>query len=82
MVADLLPRSTTRETRLLLTIAIEARQQYADYLRAVADGLRRADAEERDRLLTRCEETIAAWRSAHAAWNNNDWLAPRPQRGQ
>lgn len=60
-----LPAATTR---LLLDRAVEARQAYAEYLRAVAAGERSGDCTERERLASRCDAALQAWRRAHLAW--------------
>jgi hypothetical protein len=61
-------RLDPRQSRQLLARAIAARQEYADYLWAVAAGQRAADPAARERLQARCEETFRAWNDNQSAW--------------
>lgn len=62
------PRPNSRETRRLLSLLIDARQAYAEYLRGVASGQRQIDNAEKALLKLQCDETLIAWRAAHEAW--------------
>jgi len=63
-------KPSATETRGLMQEVIEARQRYADYLRAVANGLRPDDPTEKEELKIRCDESLRAWRAAHESWQN------------
>jgi hypothetical protein len=67
------------QSRQLLAEAISARQEYADYLWAVAAGHRTSDPETRERLKARCEETFQSWSKAQNSWfGRTDTVRPRP----
>jgi hypothetical protein len=68
-------RPHSSKSRELLDIVIEARLQYADYLRAVAGGERPADPEEKKRLKASCDEALKAWRGIHDAWRDSNWIS-------
>lgn len=68
-------RPHSRKSRELLDVVIEARLQYADYLRAVAGGDRPANHEEKKQLKARCDEALKAWRDIHIAWRDMDWMS-------
>lgn len=78
MATMLEERPSSGETRQRLDDLIAARQDYADYLRAVANGRQGDDPLERGRLKLRCDETMLAWRAAHDAWR----LAASRRHGQ
>jgi len=71
-------RPHSQTSRQLLDLAVEARLQYADYLRAVASGERPADPAEKEQLKATCDEALKAWREIHRAWRDADWLPRRP----
>lgn len=72
-------RPHSQQSRQLLDLAVDARQQYANYLRAVADGERPADPEEKEHLESRCDEALRAWRDTNLAWRETNSLpAERP----
>jgi len=67
------------QSRQLLAEAIAARQEYADYLWAVAAGHCASDPEARERLKARCEETFQSWSQAQISWlDRGDTVRPRP----
>ena len=78
MTETVRPHSQT--SRQLLDLAIEARLQYADYLRAVASGERPADPAQKEQFKANCDEALKAWRKINNAWRNMDWLGKVPAR--
>ena len=71
-------RPSSGETRQRLDELIAARQGYADYLRAVANGQCNDDPIERGQLKLRCDETLLAWRAAHDAWHQGSFRNSDP----
>jgi hypothetical protein len=71
-------RPHSRKSRELLDIVIEARMQYAEYLRAVAGGEHPANPEEQKRLKASCDEALSAWRDIHDAWRDSNWMSRNP----
>jgi len=71
-------RPHSQKSRELLEEAVEARMRYAEYLLAVGNGQRPADAAETERLKARCDTTLDACREAHLAW----WGAEPAVEGQ
>lgn len=69
-------------SRLLLDQAVEARQAYAEYLRAVAAGERRADPAEQERLSARSDAALQVCRAAHQAWGEPELAPPTPTVGR
>ncbi|PLX92081.1 MAG: hypothetical protein C0621_10035 [Desulfuromonas sp.] len=63
------PHSST--SRQLLELVVQTRQEYADFLRAVASCERLADDLEKGRLLERCDIAMKEWQHAHSAWEKN-----------